>query len=84
MGILCYIILMNQIKKKIIALIAERDKRSVSEVTNDINAFVEDMFEDVNENGNFGNIVEWKYDFSCAFDIDLPDAEEFFCVGLWD
>jgi len=75
---------MNQIKKKIIALIAERDKRSVSEVTNDINAFVEDMFEDVNENGNFENIVEWKYDFSCAYDIDLPDTEEFFYVGLWD
>jgi len=82
LGILCYIILMNQIKKKIIDLIADRDKRSVSEVTNDINSFVEDMFEDVNEGG--GDLFEWKCDFSCAFDIDEELYEEFFCVGLWD
>ena len=73
---------MNEIKKKIIELIADRDKRSISEVTNDINAFVEEMFADVNEDG--GDLFEWKCDFSCAFNIDLPDAEEFFCVGLWD
>lgn len=69
---------MNKIiKSKIIELIATRDQRSISEVTEEINAFEEEALEDINFNG--GQLFDWLCDLSCTFDIDMEIFEGIFC-----